>query len=309
MIEFLLEYDTAGDPITGLKWSRRTTAKVAMALGDFGIHVSANTVARLLQTMGYSLRVNHKQLATDASPDRNEQFLYIRDLRDRFQRRRLPIISVDTKKRELVGPFKNPGARWDYAPRLVNDHDFRSDATGVAIPHGIYDVLANRGCVTVGVSHDTPAFAARAIARWWQHDGSVRYPHARRLLLLGDTGGSNSCRTRAWKTELQLQLADVFGLTLTVAHYPTGASKWNPIEHRLFSEISKNWAGEPLDSYQKILRFIRSTRTASGLAVTAHLDRRHYSTGVEPTPAQLRSLHLQPGDVLPKWNYTLSPNL
>ena len=309
MIEFLLEYDTAGDPITGLKWSRRTTAKVAMALGDFGIHVSANTVARLLETMGYSLRVNHKQLATDASPDRNEQFLYISDLRDRFQRRRLPIISVDTKKRELVGTFKNPGTRWDYSPRLVNDHDFRSDATGVAIPHGIYDVLANRGCVTVGVSHDTPAFAARAIARWWQHDGSVRYPHARRLLLLGDTGGSNSCRTRAWKTELQLQLADVFGLTLTVAHYPTGASKWNPIEHRLFSEISKNWAGEPLDSYQKILRFIRSTRTASGLAVTAHLDRRHYSTGVEPTPGQLQALHLQPGDVLPKWNYTLTPNL
>ncbi len=309
MIEFLLEYDTAGDPITGLKWSRRTTAKVALALGDFGIHVSATTVARLLQTMGYSLRVNHKQLATDASPDRNEQFLYISDLRDRFQRRRLPIISIDTKKRELVGPFKNPGARWDYAPRLVNDHDFRSDATGVAIPHGIYDVLANRGCVTVGVSHDTPAFAARAIARWWQHDGRVRYPQARRLLLLGDTGGSNSCRTRAWKTELQFQLADVFGLTLTVAHYPTGASKWNPIEHRLFSEISKNWAGEPLDSYQKILRFIRSTRTASGLSVTAHLDRRHYSTGVEPTPGQLQALHLQPADVLPKWNYTLSPNL
>jgi DDE family transposase len=309
VIEFLLEYDTAGDPITGVKWSRRTTAKVALALGDFGIDVSANTVARLLHTMGYSLRVNQKQLATDASPDRNTQFLYIRDLRDRFQRRGLPIISVDTKKRELVGNFKNPGARWDRDPRLVNDHDFRSDATGVAIPHGLYDVRANRGCVTVGVSHDTPAFAARAIARWWQHDGRARYPQSRRLLLLGDTGGSNGYRCRAWKTELQSQLADGFGLTLTVAHYPTGASKWNPIEHRLFSEISKNWAGEPLDSYQKILRFIRSTRTESGLSVTAHLDRRHYPTGVEPTPAQLHALRLQPGDVLPKWNYTLSPNL
>lgn len=309
MIEFLLEYDTAGDPITGVKWSRRTTAKVALALGDFGIDVSANTVARLLHTMGYSLRINQKQVATDASPDRNAQFLYIRDLRDHFQRRGLPIISVDTKKRELVGNFKNPGARWDRGPRLVNDHDFRSDATGVAIPHGLYDVLANRGCVTVGVSHDTPAFAARAIARWWQHDGRVRYPQSRRLLLLGDTGGSNGCRCRAWKTELQSQLADGCGLTLTVAHYPTGASKWNPIEHRLFSEISKNWAGEPLDSYQKILRFIRSTRTASGLSVTAHLDRRHYPTGVEPTPEQLQALRLQPGDVLPKWNYTLSPNL
>jgi hypothetical protein len=179
----------------------------------------------------------------------------------------------------------------------------------VAIPHGIYDLLANRGCVTVGVSHDTPAFAARAIARWWQHHGGVRYPRARRMLLLGDTGGSNGYRCRAWKTELQAQLVNAFGLTLAVAHYPTGASKWNPIEHRLFSEISKNWAGEPLDSYQKILRFIRSTRTQTGLAVTAHLDRRHYPTGVEPTPKQLQALRLQPGEVLPKWNYTISPTL
>ena len=309
LIEYLLEYDTGGDPITGVKWSRRTTAKVATALGDFGIAVSANTVARLLEQMGYSLRVNQKQLATDASPDRNEQFLYIRDLRAQFQRQGWPIISVDTKKRELVGAFKNPGARWDRSPRVVNDHDFRSDAIGVAIPHGIYDLLANRGCVTVGVSHDTPAFAARAIARWWRHDGCGRYSRARRLLLLGDTGGSNGCRCRAWKTELQAQLVNVFGLTLTVAHYPTGASKWNPIEHRLFSEISKNWAGEPLDSYQKILRFLRSTRTRTGLAVTAHLDRRHYHTGVEPTPEQLRGLRLQIGEVLPKWNYTLSPVL
>ena len=309
MIEFLLEYDTAGDPITGVKWSRRTAAKVAMALDDFGIHVSANTVARLLHTMGYSLHVNQKQLATDASPDRNEQFLYISDLRQHFERRGVPIISIDTKKRELIGNFKNPGTRWDRSPRLVNDHDFRSDAIGVAIPHGIYDVLANRGCVTVGVSHDTPAFAARAIARWWQQDGRVRYAQSRRLLLLGDTGGSNGYRCRAWKTELQSQLADVFGLTLTMAHYPTGASKWNPIEHRLFSEISKNWAGEPLDTYQKVLRFIRSTRTQTGLSVTAHLDRRYYPTGVDPTPEQLHALRLQPGQVLPKWNYTLSPNL
>jgi hypothetical protein len=304
-----LEYDTAGDPITGVKWSRRTTAKVALALGDFGVAVSPNTVGRLLRQMGYALRVNHKQLPTDASPDRNQQFLYISDLRQHFQRRDLPIISVDTKKRELVGPFKNPGTRWDLAPRRVNDHDFRSDAVGVAIPHGIYDLQANRGCITVGVSHDTPAFAARALARWWHREGGGRYAHARRLLVLGDTGGSNGSRCRAWKTELQTQLADAFGLTLTVAHYPTGASKWNPIEHRLFSEISKNWAGEPLDSYQKILRFIRSTRTQSGLSVTAHLDRHHYPTGVEPAPEQLQALRLQSGEVLPKWNYTISPHL
>ena len=211
-----------------------------MALGDFGVVVSPNTVARLLHQMGYSLRVNHKKLPADVSPDRNDQFLYLGDLRQSFQRRGLPIISVDTKKRELVGNFKNPGARWDLSPRLVNDHDFRSDSTGVAIPYGIYDLLANRGSVTVGVSHDTSAFAARAIARWWLQEGSVRYPRSRQLLILSDTGGSNGARRRAWKTELQSQLADSLGLTLTVAHYPTGASKWNPIEHRLFSEISKN---------------------------------------------------------------------
>src|ERR1700693_6100711 len=249
LIEFLLEYDTAGDPITGLKWSRRTTDNIAMALGDFDAIISPNTVARLLHQMGYSLRVNHKKLSTDFSPDRNDQFLYLGDLRHRFQRRGLPIISVDTKKRELVGNFKNPGPRWDLSSRLVNDHDFRSDSTGVAIPYGIYDLVANLGSVVVGVSHDTPAFAAHAIAHWWCQEGLSRYPHSRQLLILSDTGGSNGYRCRAWKTELQSQLADSLGLTLTVAHYPTGASKWNPIEHRLFSEISKNWAGEPLDSH------------------------------------------------------------
>jgi hypothetical protein len=267
--------------------------------------------------MGYSLRVNHKQLPTSSSPDRNDQSLYIGDLRDRFQRRGHPIISVDTKKlisvdtkkRELVGTFKNPGTRWDLTPRLVNDHDFRSDATGVAIPYGIYDLLANRGSVAVGVSHDTPAFAAHSIAHWWRQEGMVRYPRCRKLLILGDAGGSNSARTRAWKTELQTQLADSLGLVLTVAHYPTGASKWNPIEHRLFSEISKNWAGEPLTSYQKILNFIRSTHTHTGLSVSAHLDRRHYPTGAHPTPAQLQALRIEPHKTLPKSNYTISPNL
>lgn len=280
-----------------------------MALADFGVTVSPNTVARLLHKMGYSLRVNHKKLSTDFSPHRDEQFLYLTALRDRFQRRGLPIISVDTKKRELVGNFHNPGARWDLSPRLVNDHDFRSDSTGVAIPYGIYDLLANRGSVVVGVSHDTPAFAAHAISHWWLTEGVLRYPRSRHLLILSDTGGSNGCRCRAWKTELQSRLADSHGLTLTVAHYPTGASKWNPIEHRLFSEISKNWAGEPLDSYQKILRFIRSTRTQTGLSVTAYLDRHYYPVGAEPSSEELETLRLKPHEVLPKWNYTISPNL
>jgi hypothetical protein len=279
-----------------------------MALGDYGIVVSPNTVARLLHQMGYSLRVNRKQIPTGSSPDRNRQFLYISDLRGRFKRRGQPIVSIDTKKRELVGNFKNAGQRWGFSPLPVSDHDFRTDAIGVAIPHGIYDVCANRGRVTVGVSHDTAAFAVQALARWWRDEGAARYRGCRQLLLLGDTGGSNGYRHRAWKTELQSQIADSLGLTLTVAHYPTGASKWNPIEHRLFSEISKNWAGEPLDSYQKILRFIRSTRTNTGLCVSAYLDRRTYYTGLAPTAEQLANLRIKPAEVLPRWNYTISPH-
>jgi hypothetical protein len=255
--------------------------------------------------MNYSLRVNHKKLATDLSPDRNQQFEYISSLRTRFQRRQLPIISVDTKKRELVGNFKNSGTRWGHSPTLVNDHDFRSNSIGVAIPYGVYDVVANRGSVSVGVSHDTPRFAARSIAR--SRQGNPRYPEAHKLLILADTGGSNAYRTRAWKTELQLQLCNRFGFTVTAAHYPTGASKWNPIEHRLFSEISKNWAGEPLDTYEKILKFIRTTKTDTGLRVAAFLDTTHYQTGRKPDPEQLRQLRLRPHDTLPKWNYTIAP--
>jgi len=294
--------------MSALRWSRRTTEKTASLLAACGIAVSANTVARLLHEMNFSLRVNHKELATSCSTDRNLQFDYIADLRERFQRRHMPIISVDTKKREMVGNFKNSGTRWDRSARLVNDHDFLSDALGVAIPYGIYQPVDNRGSVIVGVSHDTSAFAAHAIAHWWQCEGLPQYSHSRQLLILADSGGSNSCRRRAWKTELQAQLADRFHLNITVAHYPTGASKWNPIEHRLFSEISKNWAGEPLDSYQKILNFIRTTSTTTGLAISAYLDRRHYPTGTEPSPEQLQRLKLEPHDILPKWNYTISPS-
>jgi len=278
-------------------------------LAGYGFTISPNTVARLLHAMDYSLRVNQKKVATDSTPDRNLQFDYIADLRERFRRRHLPIISVDTKKRELVGNFKNNGARWDQYAWPVHDHDFRSDAIGVAIPYGIYQPLANRGSIVVGVSHDTSAFAAHAIAHWWQCEGSLQYAQSRQLLILADTGGSNSCRRRCWKTEIQSQLADAFNLNVTVAHYPTGASKWNPIEHRLFSEISKNWAGEPLLSYQKILNFIRTTSTKTGLAVSAYLDRHHYPTGTEPTLEQLRRLRLEPHDTLPKWNYSIRPNL
>lgn len=295
--------------MTGLRWSRRTTTTLSEELAALGLPVSPNTVARLLHRMGYSLRVNHKQISTSISPDRNLQFEYLAYLRDRFRRRHLPMVSVDSKKRELVGNFKNPGRRWESTPRRVYDHDFRTDSIGVAIPYGIYDIHENRGALVVGVSHDTPAFAAHAIAHWWRHEGSQRYSGSRQLLILADTGGSNSCRCYAWKTEVQSQLANSLALAVTVAHYPTGASKWNPIEHRLFSEISRNWAGEPLDSYQKILNYARTTQTQTGLTVTAYLDRRNYPCGLKPTPEQIASLRLHPHETLPEWNYTIKPQL
>jgi Rhodopirellula transposase DDE domain len=306
----LLKYDTAGDPMTGIRWSHRTTLKIADSIRQqYGIDISPKTVARLLREMDYSLRVNQKKLAADSSPDRSLQFDCIAELRNRFERGRLPIISVDSKKRELVGNFKNPGACWTSVPRLVYDHDFRTNSCGVALPYGVYDPRANHGSLFVGVSHDTPAFAAHSIADWWRRVGLMRYPHSRKLLILADSGGSNGYRARAWKTELQAQLADPYQLTITVAHYPTGASKWNPIEHRLFPEISKNWAGEPLDSYQKILNFIRTTETKTGLSVSAFFDRRRYDTKQVPTPEQLSLLRLYPNDILPRWNYSLKPNL
>jgi Rhodopirellula transposase DDE domain len=205
--------------------------------------------------------------------------------------------------------FKNPGRYWESAPLRVYDHDLGTDSIGVAIPYGIYDVLENRRALTVGVSHDTSVFAAHAIAHWWNQQGSTRYRGSRQLLTLADTGGVNSCRRHSWKTELQSQLANPFALAVTVAHYPAGASKWNPIEHRLFSEVSRNWAGEPLDSYQKILNYARTTRTQPGLHVTAYLDHRFYPCGLKPTPDQIASLRLQRHETLPEWNYTIKPQL
>lgn len=282
---------------------------IAAVLQEIDIPVSANTVARLLYQMDFSLRVNRKQIATNSSPYRDEQFQHISALRARFQRQGLPVISVDSKKRELIGNFKNSGAKWDRSPVPVNDHDFLSDASGVGISYGIYDTPTNRGAVCVGISHDTPAFAAHSIATWWKREGSRRHGRAPKLLVLADSGGSNSCSSWAWKTEIQTQLCNAFGITATIAHYPTGASKWNPIEHRLFSEISKHWAAEPLVSYEKMLAFIRNTRTKTGLAVTAYLDRAEYPKGLKPNPQLISSLALKPGKLLPRWNYTIAPNL
>lgn len=302
-----MKNETAGDPITGLKWTRRTTQKIADQLEALGIEVSAKTVAKLLKQTGFSLRVNHKKLTTRSAPDRDEQFAYIAHTREHFAKQGWPIVSVDTKKRELVGNFKNGGTAWSREATAVNDHDFRSDSLGIAIPHGIYDPQANRGSVFVGVSCDTSHFAADNLAKWWVYNGRKSYPKAKQLLILADGGGSNGYRTRAWKQGLQTRLCDRHGLTVTVCHYPTGASKWNPIEHRLFSEIQKNWAGKPLDSYETILKYVRTTRTSTGLTVKAYLAPKEYPKGVRISDEEMAELKLRRHDTQPERNYTLSP--
>ena len=254
-----MDHETAGDPLSGLKWTRRTTAKVAAELCKLGTGICARTVARLLKKIGFSLRVNHKKRAGASHPNRDDQFQHIAELRERCAVENTPVISVDTKKKELVGAFRNPGAKWDHSPELVNDHDFPSAAQGRAIPYGIYDPRANAGTVFVGQTADTPAFAVDCIEKWWRTEGHKHYPEAEALQILADGGGSNSCTARAWKFNLQHRLCNRHGLRVTVAHYPPATSKWNPIEHRLFCVVSKNWAGRPLDSYETILKYLRTT--------------------------------------------------
>ena len=276
-----MEHETAGDPITGLKWTRRTTDKIARELANLGgIEVSANTVGRILKELGYSLRVNHKKISSGTGPDRDAQFKQIAAIRDRFSKQGLPVISVDTKKKELVGNFKNPGAAWNKQAVAVKDHDFRSQGHGLAVPYGIYDIQANRGSVFVGASHDTPQFAVSSIEKWWRYDGRRRYAKAKELLILADCGGSNGYRCRAWKHELQ-QFSNRHRIKITVSHYPPGTSKWNPIEHRLFSAISKNWAGCPLNSFATIKNYIGTTSTTTGLAVKAYIDPKIYAKGIK----------------------------
>ena len=303
-----MKHDIAGDPVTGVKWSRRATRKIAGELTTLGIAVSKNTVGRLLKKMDFKLRVNRKQIASTQHPDRNPQFLYIAAQREKYAAQGIPVISVDAKKKELVGNFKNAGAKWDRQPVAVLDHDFRSQAQGLATPYGIYDTQANRGTVFVGLDHDTPAFAVDAIAHWWRLEGSQAYPGAGELYILADGGGSNSSRCRAWRKAIRDSLCTPFGITVTVSHYPPGTSKWNPIEHRLFSQISSNWAGEPLTDINKMLNFIRTTKTTTGLAVSAYLLPGEYETGVKISDAQMKELNLETHPTFGCWNYTLRPH-
>ena len=308
-LRLVLAPDTAGDPMTGQKWTHRTTEKISEQLQQVAIDVSPRTIARLLKKIGYALRVNHKKRSTVKSAHRNQQFDHIKAMRQTFQAARLPAISVDTKKKEMLGKFRSVGAAWSKKPEIVNDHDFKRDSTGSAIPRGTYDTIANRGHVCVGSSHDTSAFAVDALACWWQNEGRRRYPHAHRLLVLADSGGSNNCRHWGWKYYLQTKLCDRFGLTITVCHYPPGSSKWNPIEHRLFSQISKNWAGRPLDSYQTVLNHLRTTKTKTGLAVTACLLDGDYPLKLKVSKEAIAGLNIhRPQGVMPQWNYVISPN-
>lgn len=301
-----MKYDAAGDPITGTKWTRKTPQKIADLLTGRGFTISRNTVASILREMGFSLKANRKMIATSASPDRDQQFGIIKAQRDAFQANGQPVISVDTKKKELIGRFANAGRVWTRQPIRTNDHDFRSDAEAIAVPYGLYDVVANTGTVVVGTSSETPAFAVQSIATWWRYRGCHQYAGKQQLLILADGGGANGYRVRAWKYELQ-QFADRYGLTVTVAHYPTGASKWNPIEHRLFSEISKNWAGRPLDSLDTMLNHIRTTKTRTGLEVRAYQDSRQYAKGAKISNDDMEALALDKSTELGKWNYTISP--
>lgn len=303
----LLHEDTAGDP-TGHRrlWTSKRLVQITRELRQLDIAVSPRTVRRLLDQLGYALHANSKSLST-RHEQRNQQFQCIARQKKRFGRGALPMISVDTKKKELVGNFKNPGRVWSLQGTAVKDHDFRSEAQGMAIPYGIYDLVANRGSVFVGTSHDTPDFAAGNVARWWREVGRKNYSDVSQLLILADSGGSNGARVRAWKYALQEQVADRFDLAVTVCHYPTGASKWNPIEHRLFSEISKHWAGQPLDSYPTILRLIEETQTQMGLRVKSHLVSKHFDTGKKISAEQMSQLRLVRHSVLPDWNYTLYP--
>ena len=290
-------------------WTDLRLEQISRQLGRLGLSVCPNTVRRLLQEMDHALRANRKSLSGQQSPERDCQFGYLQVQRQEFTRQGLPIISVDTKKKEMVGPFKNAGQVWSREPIPVNDHDFRSLAKGMAIPRGLYDVQANRGSVLVGTSHDTSDFAVDAIVDWWRREGRARYGQASELLILADSGGSNGARCRLWKCALQEKLADRFGLAVTVCHYPTGASKWNPIEHRLFSEISKHWAGQPLVDYSTIVRLIGETKTQTGLRINCGLSTKFYPTKIKVSDAQMAELDLLRHPILPNWNYTLLPRI
>jgi Rhodopirellula transposase DDE domain len=288
------------------KFVRPSLLALSTELGQQGYSACPTTVARLLRSLDYSPRINVKRFTGPDHPDRDRQFRNIEEWVALFEDLGQPIISVDAKKKELIGNFKNPGAVWCRGPEEVNVYDFLSDAECRATPYGIYDVLSGLGHVRVGTSADTPAFAVEAIGAWWAYYGCRRYRGADELLILADGGGSNGHRPRLWKARLQERIADRYGLHVTVCHYPTGASKWNPVEHRLFGPVSINWAGQPLRSLEAMLGWVRGTEVGRA-GVTASLDRATYPTKVKVSNAEMKRLDLERHEVCPAWNYTISP--
>jgi hypothetical protein len=307
-LDRLVDPVTRGHPESPLRWTCKSTRKLAAELTKQGFPVCDRTVALLLRAADYSLQANRKTQEGKSHPDRDGQFLHIHDQVLRLQKRGQPVVSVDTKKKELVGNYKNPGQEWqpEGAPEKVKVHDFPDKKLGKAIPYGVYDVTANEGWVSVGIDHDTAEFAAATIRRWWQEMGVRRFPHAAELMITADGGGSNSHRNRLWKVALQA-LADDIGLKLRVCHFPPGTSKWNKIEHRLFCQITKNWRGRPLTSYEVIVNLIATTKTDTGLTVQAALDTRPYEIGIKVSDEQMAALKIKPAKFHGNWNYTIAP--
>jgi len=307
-LEGLIEPTSRGDPESPLRWTSKSVRKLAQALNRMGHRVSRRLVADLLHELDYSLQANRKTKEGDSHPDRDAQFEHINAQVKAFQAASQPVISVDTKKKELVGDFKNGGREWQPKgePEQVRVHDFLIPELGKAAPYGIYDMTHNLGWVNVGIDHDTATFAVEGIRRWWYSMGQPLYPDAHQLLITADGGGSNGYRLRLWKVELQ-KLADEIGLSITVCHLPPGTSKWNKIEHRLFSYISQNWRGKPLVSYEVIVNLIAATTTTTGLRVHSQLDTQSYPKGVKVPDAELAQVNIERDDFHGEWNYAISP--
>lgn len=308
LLQRIMEENTVGDPMSLLKWSSKSTYQIRDQLVALGHPMSEDTVARWLKELDYSLQANVKEREGSSPPERDSQFRYINALAKKYMARREPVISVDAKKKERVGAFKNGGRQWRAKgnPVEVNVYDYPSLAVGTAVPYGAYDLQRNQGLVNVGMSHDTAEFAVESIRRWWSKIGRPVYPKACRLLICADGGGSNGSRNRAWKYHLQ-ELSDQIALEITVCHYPPGTSKWNKIEHRMFSFISMNWKGQPLASFETVINLISATKTRTGLNIRAVLDESHYQKGLSITDEEMQKLRLRKHEHNPQWNYTLCP--
>jgi transposase len=308
-LERLVEPTTRGDPESALRWTCKSTRQLADALGRAGHPIGRQKVSELLAALGYSLQGNRKTREGSAHVDRDAQFEHINDQVGAYQRRSQPVISVDTKKKELIGDFKNSGREWRPKgnPEEVRTHDFMDRDLGKVNPYGVYDQTANVGWVSVGTDHDTAEFAVESIRRWWSKMGAACYPQATELLITADCGGSNGYRVRLWKLALQA-LANETALTVRVCHFPPGTSKWNKIEHRMFSFISLNWRGKPLVSHEVVVNLIGNTRTATGLSIQAELDTSKYPKGVKVTDEDLRKINLTRDEFHGEWNYSIAPN-